>query len=207
MDRDATDRDATSALFEQARQGSRRALNEIFEHYGDRLHALIRLRLGPQLRRHLESRDILQATLLKAFRGIDRFHGSGSRSMMAWLGTVAHAEICDQADYYGRQKRDAARETTLDLKVDRIAGQVRSKTSQLRLRADGERLEQAIETLSEAHRDVILLRSFEELRFREVGERLGKSADAARMLYARAMTALTLAMRRSSCEDRHTEDL
>ncbi len=52
----------SSRLFEHARQGSREAINAIFERYGDRLHALIRLRLGPQLRRRMESRDILQAT-------------------------------------------------------------------------------------------------------------------------------------------------
>jgi len=39
-----------------------------------------------------------------------------------------------------------------------------------------------------------MLRKFEELSFKEIGERLGKSPDACRMLLARAMTALTLAM-------------
>jgi len=185
-----------TSLFERARQGHGEAINAVFERYGERLHRLIRVRLGPQLRRRLESRDILQATLLKAFQGIERFQGSGSRSMMAWLGTIAQAEICDQADYYGRQKRDAGRETTLDAKLERVAGQVRTETSRLRLQADGERLERALDALGEAHREVILLRSFEELSFAEVGERLGKSPDAARMLYARAMTALTLAMRK-----------
>jgi DNA-directed RNA polymerase specialized sigma24 family protein len=38
---------------------------------------------------------------------------------------------------------------------------------------------------------VIVLRSFDELTFGEIGARLGKSADACRMLFRRAMTALT----------------
>lgn len=188
----------SSRLFEQARQGSREAINAIFERYGGRLHALIRLRLGPQLRRRLESRDILQATLLKAFQGIDRFAGSGSRSLMAWLGTIARDEICDQADFYGRQKRDAARDTTLDERVDPLARQVRTEASRIQLQEDSERLEKAIETLGEAQREVILLRHFEELTFPEIGERLGKSPDACRMQLARAMTALTLKVRAMS---------
>ncbi len=187
-----------TSLFKRARQGSQEAVNEVLERYGERLHRLIRVRLGPQLRRRLESRDILQATLLKAFQGIHRFKGSASGSMMAWLGTIAQTEICDQADYYGRQKRDSGRDTTLDEKFERIAAQVRTETSRLHLQAESERLEQALDALSEAHREVIVLRSLEELSFREVGERLGKSADAARMLYARAMTSLTLEMRQSS---------
>jgi RNA polymerase sigma-70 factor (ECF subfamily) len=186
-----------SSLFAAARQGSRTALDEVFARYGGRLHALIRMRLGPDLRRRLESRDILQATLLKAFQGIHRFDGSGSRSMMAWLGTIAQAEICDQADYHRRQKRDSGRETALASKADPIAADLRSEVSRLALAEESRRLERAIEALSEAHREIVLLRDFEELSFREAGERLGKSPDACRMLYARALTALTLEMRRT----------
>ncbi len=192
------DQRQSSLLFTQARGGSPEAIGALFERYGNRLHALIRLRLGPDLRRRLESRDILQATLLKAFKGIERFDGSGTRSLMAWMGTIAQAEICDQADFYGRQKRDSGRDTSLDMKVERVVERVRTEVSRLQLKEDAERLERAIEALDEAHREIVLLRSFEELSFREAGERLGKSPDAARMLFARAMAALTLKMRELS---------
>ena len=46
-------------------------------------------------------------------------------------------------------------------------------------------------------RELIVLRKLEELSYREIGERMGKSPDACRMLLARAMTALTLATRGS----------
>ena len=52
-----------------------------------------------------------------------------------------------------------------------------------------------MEQLSPEHREIILLRKFEELGFKDIGERLGKSPDACRMLLARAMTALTLQLR------------
>ena len=54
-----------------------------------------------------------------------------------------------------------------------------------------DRVEAALETLEEHHREVIVLRKLEELTFAEIGERLGKSEDACRMLFARALTALT----------------
>jgi len=184
-----------SRLFREARAGSGKAIGAVFERYGERLHALIRVRLGPQLRRRLESRDILQGTLLKAFQGIERFEGSGSASLMAWLGTIAQAEICDQADYYGRQKRDAARDTTFDERAEALTDPIRSVTSHLQLQEDTERLIEALDALSEEHREVIILRNYEELSFPEIGQRLGKSPDACRMLLARAMTALTLRMR------------
>ena len=57
---------------------------------------------------------------------------------------------------------------------------------------EAQRLEAAIESLSPEHREVIVLRKFEELSFAEIGRRMGRTDDACRMLLARAMTALTL---------------
>ena len=56
-------------------------------------------------------------------------------------------------------------------------------------------LERALEQLEESHREVILLRKFEELSFAEIGRRMDRKPDACRMLLVRAMTALTLQMR------------
>lgn len=155
---------------------------------------LIRARMGRHLRRRLESRDILQATLLKAFQGLDRFDGSGSRSLMAWLGTIAVDEIRDQAEFHGRQKRDAARDATLHSRVDPLAGQMRTEVSRLQMRDDLHRLEDALDELDEPYREVVVLRSFEELSYKDIANRLGKSPDACRMLFARAKVALASKM-------------
>ena len=56
----------------------------------------------------------------------------------------------------------------------------------------------ALESLDEAHREVILLRKLQELSFREISERMGRSPDACRMLLARALTELTLRMEAAS---------
>ncbi len=184
-----------SNILREARQGSPEALEVLFERYGRRLHGLIRLRLGAKLRRQLESRDILQATLLKAFQGIDRFDGSGSGPLMAWLGAIAQAEICDQAEFHGRRKRDADLNTSLDGKAHRLAQSVRTEVSRIQLQEDLLRLERAIEALAEHHRELILLRSFEELSFKEIGRRLNKSSEASRKLFGRAKAALTMKMR------------
>jgi len=181
-------------LLEQARDGSPTAISALFERYGGKLHALIRARLGPQLRRRVESRDIVQIAMMRAFEGFQRFDGAGSRSFVGWLAAIAQAEICDRADYYGRQKRDLGREKSLRSGFDAIARQVHTEVSRLQLESDLERLAEAVDTLSEDQREVVLLRSFEELPFRAIGERMGRSADACRMLYARALANLASRM-------------
>jgi len=188
------DRATTTALLRDARHGSEEALNRLFERSAGKLLALIRLRMGRGLRGQLESRDILQSSLLKAFQSIDRFESDDKQSLMAWLARIAENEIRDQADYFGRQRRDAARLVELDEGLDQLAARVRSQVSQLVFDEATRKVERALESLEDAQREVIVLRKFEELGFAEIGERMGRSADACRMLFARAMTALTLAL-------------
>ena len=188
------DRRESSELLRRAKAGSAEPLDELYRRYANKLLALIRLRLGKSLRAHLESRDILQATLLKSFQRIEQFEGSDSRSLMAWLAAIAQNEIRDQADYHGRQKRDAARHVPLDEEIGEVASRVRSALSQAIWTEEAERLERALESLEEHHREVIILRKFEELSYREIADRLGKSEDACRMMFARAMTTLTIKM-------------
>ena len=181
----------TGDLLQQARAGSPEALNRLYERSARRLLAFIRLRLGNDLRTRLESRDILQAALLKSLNHLEDFKGDEARSWMAWLARIAEREIKDCADFHRRQRRDADREVAVDDDAP-IPALTRSALSRVILDEEATRVEAALEALDPLHREVILLRKFEELPFREIAQRLGKSEDACRMLLVRAMTALTL---------------
>ncbi len=185
------DREETTALLHRAREGNADALEALYGTVAPRLLALIRLRLGRTLRRQLDSRDVLQAVLLKSFEHLHQFEQSDSASLMSWLARIAENEIRDRADYQHRQRRDVRLEVPIETAHAEVAVQVRSALTQMVLDERAERLERAIESLADHYREVILLRSFEELSFREIGARLGKTEDACRMLYARAMAALT----------------
>jgi RNA polymerase sigma-70 factor (ECF subfamily) len=167
------------------------ALDRLYARFAPRLLSYIRLKIGRRLREKLESRDILQATLLKSYQHLGGFRGDDGRALMAWLARIADREIADRADFHGRQRRDAAAEIDIDGQPE-IAARVRSALSQVIVAERAGQLEAAIASLSDAHREIILLRKFEDLTFPEIAERLGKSEDACRMLFARAMTALTL---------------
>jgi len=185
--------ETTRELLNRAKAGSPDALNRLYERCAGRVLAFIRLRLGRDLRSRLESRDILQATLLKSFERLHELKADETRSLIAWLARIAEHEIRDCADFHHRQRRDWERETALDDDAP-LPALTRSALSRVILDEQAAQLEDAIESLTPSYRDVILLRKFEELSFAEIGERLGKSEDACRMLLARAMTALTLKM-------------
>ena len=168
------DRASSTAVLRQALAGSDAALDALYQQVAPRLLAFIRLKMGRDLRSRLESRDILQATFLKSFEHLDDFEGSDSRSLLGWMMRIAEHEIRDRADFHGRQQRDAKREDDVADHAD-LQARTRSALSRLIVGEQAERLDAALAGLSEAHRQVIVLRTFEELSFGEVGRIVGKS--------------------------------
>jgi RNA polymerase sigma-70 factor (ECF subfamily) len=188
-------REESTVLLREARRGSREALGELFARYGMRLLAFIRMRMGKDLRARVESRDILQTTMMKSFQRLSQFEGGDGATLMGWLVRIAENEIRDQIDYQHRQRRDVSAGVPIDAGGVEIAAHVRSALSAAVMHEEAERLGSALERLDPDHREVIVLRKLEELSFKEVAARMGRSEDACRMLLARAMVALTLQLR------------
>jgi RNA polymerase sigma-70 factor (ECF subfamily) len=185
-------RDESTVLIREARRGSPEALGELYARVGHRLLTFIRVKMGRDVRARVESRDILQAVLLKSFQRLSQFEGGDGATLMGWLARIAENEIRDQVDYQHRQCRDVDAAVSIDAGGFDVPAGVRSALTAAVLNEEADRLGAAIESLAPDHRDVIVLRKLEELSFSEVAVRMGRSEDACRMLLARAMTALTL---------------
>ena len=187
-------RQESTDLLRAARRGSPDALGEVYARYGGRLLAFIRMRMGRTLRARVESRDILQSALLKSFQHLDQFEGEDGASLMRWLVRIAENEIRDQADFQHRLRRNIAVTDPLDDAAGDVPVSLRSALSTVLMNERYEQLGAALEGLDSDYREVIVLRKIEERSFREVAARMGRSEDACRMLLARAMVALTLAL-------------
>ncbi len=151
--------------------------------------------MGRDLRGRVESRDILQAALMKSFLRLDQFEGGDGSSLMGWLARIAENEIRDQADYHHRQRRDVAAGVALDDLASRLPARARSALTQAVFSEEWDRVACALDELDADHREVIILRKLEELSFREIAARMSRSEDACRMLLARALVALTLKLK------------
>ena len=156
----------------RARDGSSEALGELAERYSGKLLALIRLRMG-RLRDRMESRDVLQNTLVKALRGVESFDGEESGPLLAWLATIAHNEIRDLQDHHHAHRRRLDLEQG-EVRLDDLEASVASMVSRIAMGERSRQLEVALLELPEAQREVVVLRAFEELSFGEIGERLGR---------------------------------
>ena len=180
-------------MFERGRDGSSEALNAFYERSARKLLAIIRLRLGRSRRTEVESQDILQSVLLKSFDRLSQVENPDT--VMAWLARMAENEIRDRIDYLSRQRRDVARTVPIEEHAEQIPAPVRQALSQVIEKERAELLERGLESLTEPQRDLIVLRKLYELTFTEIGVRLGKSEDACRVAFARAMAALVVQMK------------
>ena len=168
-------------LVEEARTGSRESFDELVESNGHRLEALVRSRLGPQLRSEITVEDIVQETLLQAFRSIERFEWRGENSFVRWLAGIAENVLRKQ--YRGLEQRRRAR---LEPRREEDV----SPSKDLRRHERFDRLKQALETLSDDHRQVITLARLEQLRVKEIADRMNRSESAVRNLLFRALKEL-----------------
>ena len=152
-------------------------MDALYARVAPRVLTYVRMRMGQSLRARMDSRDILQATLLKSFERFGEFQGSGKPALLAWLARIAERGILDRADYQQRARRSAERETPLSGE-DMLEARVTSVLSRMIRDEQRKGAEQAMECLSDAHREIILLRKLQELSVRGIAARLGRSEDA-----------------------------
>src|SRR5439155_2020630 len=76
---------------------------EVFRSY---LLLLARLRLAPQLRGKLDASDVVQQTLLEAYRDAEQFRGGTMAEQVAWLRQMLARNLANAARDLRRQKRD-----------------------------------------------------------------------------------------------------
>jgi RNA polymerase sigma-70 factor (ECF subfamily) len=193
-----TDESEVARWIEAARGGDRDARGLLFERYRAYLRLVARASLGRRLRAKADASDVVQSALLAADAGFSGFRGRSERELAAWLRAVLAHEVVRLARRFVRNRgRDVARERSLDDVTDAssapesLAARSASTPSRRASRREaGVVLTEALDRLDPDHREVLLLRDVEGLDWAEVGRRLGRSPDAARMLWARALTKL-----------------
>src|SRR5262249_8355660 len=112
--------------------------------------------------------------------------------------------------YYGTRRRDVRLERELGEELDRssqalgvgLAASACSPSQQAARREQAVLLADALGRLPEHYREVIILSHLEGLSFPEVAQRMGRSVDGVKNLWARALGQL----RRSLAEDPSGED-
>lgn len=175
-------------LLARVRDGDTEAWTALYRLHHDDLLFLIRRELGAKLRSVLQSEDILQSVALEAFRELPHFEPRATGSLRGFLHKLVLHKIRDRADYFAAKKRGSP----LPLDTDESVGALAPEEPCFYDSERYERLERALEALPAEMRTSIVLRRFEGHSSREAAAIMGKSEDALRKLYSRALARLTL---------------
>jgi RNA polymerase sigma-70 factor (ECF subfamily) len=177
---------------DQARNQSREALGQLWEHCRAYLLLVARKRLDPLLLGKICPSDLVQETFLEAQRDFAQFHGTSEEELLAWLTRILLNNLANASRrYLGTEMRNVRREMQLPAGAGGDVAQDAAGPSQkVMAREDAEQLAQAIQQLPEHYRQVLRLRYEQDLTFEQIGTQLDCTAEAARKLWARAVDRL-----------------
>jgi RNA polymerase sigma-70 factor (ECF subfamily) len=189
-----SDLENTRVLLHKARAGDRSAANEIFARYEERIRRIVRVRLGPALRRWTESGDLVQETCRAALEGFEKLELTDEFDLVDWLSRVATNRIRDFVDHVHAEKRDVARVQPLTPSSGDGSGSSRSPAdtqeapSERAFRAEvRELLDEIVAGLPDDYREVVLLRDYHGADWATVARALSaRSLHAAQQLHQRA---------------------
>ena len=174
--------DRIQELVESAQGGDASAFAKLARQYQERLEALVRSRLGPGLEQKIGVEDVVQETFLKAFESLSLFAWQGENSFLRWLSRIAVNVIRETA-------RHEKRGLIIPLACE-VADTGISQSKAMRREDRFDRLQNALDSVSPEHRQVILLARVERLPIKEVARRMNRSPEATTQLLWRAIQKL-----------------
>ncbi len=192
--------DRTQELVALAKDGNDSALNQLCNVYGERVHWIVRLRMGTELRSKLESMDVVQDVLVSALRDLGDFKYKDEGDFLRWLSKITENRLRDNVDKLHANKRDIRKEVRLDNRGPTtggrflgVPGPIVATTPSVIMskKEDLDELAKAMDKLKPQYKEVIVLTKIEGLSYKEIAGKLGKSDEAVRKLVSRAMAALT----------------
>ena len=196
------------ALLERAAGDDPRAVNELLDRYRNRLRGVVRLRLDPRINRRFDESDVVQEALIDASVKIGEFVRSPDVPFYLWLRQLTLFKVTElHRLHLTAQRRDVRKEIPLKMAAhpdvppassiilaeDLVADL--TSPSQAVMKAElHERIEQELEMMEPADREILVLRHFEQLSIAETAQVLGISKSGAAKSYVRAIKHLRSVM-------------
>lgn len=167
-------------LVDRAATGDFDAFGELYSLFLDRIYRYVFY----QLRDTMAAEDITEETFVKAWQVIDSCKGKG-QTFSPWLYRIAHNQVVDKV-------RSERKTIVTDVAVAGVSDPERETEDKL----EREGLLEAISGLSESQQQVILMKFIEGMPTSQIGQVMGKSQGAIRILQMRALARLRQTMDR-----------
>jgi RNA polymerase sigma-70 factor (ECF subfamily) len=179
----------TMVQIKAANAGDRDALNDLLSRYQPWVRKAVAQRLG---RNHAHDRadEIVQESLLDAFRAIHRFEDRTEQGFRQWLAQIVLNNVRDSARRRLREQGRAAG-TATSSPASSIAARDPRPSQNALVKELEQHIHDALVRLPPLHREIMKLRDRDGLDDAAIAAKLGyKNADTVRALYHRARRSL-----------------
>ena len=147
--------------------------------------------LASDLRGKCGASDVVQETFREAHRDWNAFRGKTVNDVRAWLRGILLNNVRDVTRSYRQSKRKTGLEVPIRTRtLHSLIDPELTPSASASAREEAGTIARAIAGLPADYRRVIELRSRENQSFKEIGRVLGRSPDAVRMLWFRAIESL-----------------
>jgi RNA polymerase sigma-70 factor (ECF subfamily) len=177
-------------LITRLRQRDEAAFSEVVRLHGDKVFNLVLRMVGTRA----EAEDIAQEVFVTVFKSIDTFRGDAKFS--TWLLRIAANHSKNRIKYLARRATDrngldGATEAQLaDQGRAPVQSHIDAPDALLEAAELEQLMQQAIATLDEEHRLLVVLRDIEELSYEEIGQITGLPEGTVKSRLHRARMAL-----------------
>lgn len=185
-------------LAAHARSGDQEAMLSLLDLYDGLVRARVTEMLPDAIRRRVAVSDVMQETRIEALQSVDRFEWRGDGSFRGWLLAVANNQARKAIRrHLGTQKRSRRREITRSQRLSIATHALQDLTASKVAMAQEleEKVRDALDALPADYREVLLLCRGEDLTIREAALQMGRSREATKKLYARALTRFARVLR------------
>lgn len=191
----------TEALLARACAGDPAARQQLLEQHRDRLRRLVAVHLDRRVAARADASDVVQEALADAARKLDGYLRDRPLPFYPWLRQLAWERLVKLRRLHTADRRSVDREEPPDLPdasaeqlAQRLVASVTGPVQRLVREELWARVRTALDRLSAADREVLILRHAEQLSTREAAAVLGVSEAAVKSRHLRALERLREAL-------------
>jgi RNA polymerase sigma-70 factor (ECF subfamily) len=193
-----------SRLVARVADGDEDALAALVDQYQGFLVQYAARRLSPAIQRKVSAADVVQDATMVALRRISEFEGGDDSSFRRWMLRIVGFKAQEAVRRHaGAGKRDVRRELTRGHRG--ATGQVQgdgASPSQMAMAGELEtRAKEAMASLPDQYREVLRMARLRQLTLSEIARHQGRSREAVKKTYARALARFHAALDLRETED------
>ena len=174
-------------------QNGQQELARIFMENRTHLRRLVEQRLNRLFLPRLDASDIVQEVYIRAQKKLFEYLASPAIHPIIWLRVLCRDLIAETTEKHCRDKRNPAREVMVgddEAWIDDLAASSTSVGTTMSKAETIKKIRDALETVSETNREIVLMRHSEKLTFRNIAERLEIRMETAKKRYYRTIAEL-----------------